>query len=90
MTALAPVAIGTTYIFSEYLLPKLITEQHQQFTIYLIITVVLSLALELLILKLSLSVFRLYQIEGFNNLKINILQLGFVLCSVVLSNAFIQ
>lgn len=90
VTALAPVAIGTTYTFSQHLLPKLIAEQHQQFATYLVTTIILSLGLEYLILKLSLSIFQIYQIEGFNEFKINLFQLGVVLYLIVLSNAFIQ
>jgi len=90
VTALAPVAIGTTYVFREHLLPKLIAERYKQFTVYLIVSIILSLGLELLILKLSIFIFRLYQIEGFNTLKINLFQLGIVLYLIVLLNAFIE
>jgi len=91
VTALLPVAIGTSYFFNAYLLPNyLLKKRYRRFTLYTIYTIIISLYLEAIIVFLSLIVFTNYQIEGWNVLAINLLHLGTLIYLIVLVNAFIQ
>ena len=57
VTFLMPVIIGTSYVFSSFLVPNyLLQRRYSKFTLYTIYTIVISLNLEMLVITLAFSV----------------------------------
>lgn len=90
VTFLLPVAIGTSYFFNYFLVPKyLITGDNIRFTIYTIYTLIVSLYLEMLVIVLSFVIIANYNIEELPPIMANIFVLAITIYLIVMMKAFV-
>ncbi|MEO9474881.1 MAG: LytTR family DNA-binding domain-containing protein [Cyclobacteriaceae bacterium] len=88
---LIPVAIGTSYFFNYYLVPRfLLQKRYWRFGMYALYTLVTSIYLEFLVLTLAFIVLANYQYEELNPYSANILLLTFTLYLIVFINSFFR
>ena len=88
---LVPVAIGTSYFFNYYLVPRfLLKKRYWRFGLYVLYTLVISIYLEFLVLTLAFIVLANYQFEELNPYSANILLLTFTLYLIVFINSFFR
>lgn len=89
VTFLMPVAIGTSYFFNDYLVPKyLLTGEYLLFGLYFFYTLIVSFYLEILVMTLSLVVLANYQYNQMNPLSTNLFNLSFIIYLIVFIGAF--
>lgn len=85
---LLPVAMGTSYLFNYYLLPKfLLQKRFWEFGLYFIYTLIASLYLEMLVITVSFIVLANYDYREFNPLMANIFILALAIYAVVFLNS---
>ena len=90
VTFLLPVIIGTSYMFSEYLVPKyLLQKKYLKFALYTLYTVIVSLNLEILVIVLAFVVLANYQYEHMIPAAKNVFSLAITMYFIVLVKAFI-
>lgn len=90
VTFLLPVIIGTSYMFSEYLVPKyLLQKKYFKFTLYTLYTIIVSLNLEILVIVLAFVVLANYQYEHMIPASKNVFSLAITMYFIVLVKAFI-
>ncbi len=90
VTFLMPVAIGTSYFFNNFLVPKyLLNQQYFKFGLYLLYTLVFSLYFELLVLTVSFIVLANYQYANLHPYSTNLLLLTFTIYLIVFIKAFV-
>lgn len=90
VTFLLPAAIGTSYFFNYFLVPKyLLTRQYLKFALYFFYTLLISLYLELLVLTAALIVLANYNYQNLNPYTTNLFLLTSTLYFIVFINAFI-
>ncbi|MEL7003376.1 MAG: LytTR family DNA-binding domain-containing protein [Bacteroidota bacterium] len=88
---LLPVAISTSYTFNYYLFPKLLfKEQYVKFSIYGLLTVVLSLYLKVLFVLAILAFMADNQFNNMPEVASNMFSLGIVLYFIVFLGAIIH
>ncbi len=90
VTFLLPVAIGTSYFFNYFLVPKyLLKGDNVRFTIYTIYTIVASLYLEMLVILLSFIIIANYNIDELPPIMANIFVLAITIYLIVMMKAFV-
>ncbi|MEQ8474462.1 MAG: LytTR family DNA-binding domain-containing protein [Marinoscillum sp.] len=90
VTFLLPAAIGTSYFFNYFLVPKyLLSRQYSKFALYLLYTLLISLYLEMLVLTAALIVLANYNYQNLNPYTTNLFLLTSTLYFIVFVNAFI-
>lgn len=90
VTFLMPVAVGTSYFFNYFLVPKyLLLKKYVRFVLYLTYTLIFSLYFEMLVLTLSFIVLANYRYENLHPYSANLLMLTFTIYLIVFINAFI-
>lgn len=88
---LLPVAIGTSYFFNYYLVPRyLFARRYALFALYFVYLLVFSLYLEMLVLTVSFIVLAHYQYAGLNPYATNLLLMTMALYFVVFLHAFFR
>lgn len=89
VTFLMPVIIGTSYVFSSFLVPNyLLQRRYSKFTLYTIYTIVISLNLEMLVITLAFSVLAEYRYELLIPAAKNVFVLTITMYFIALLKAF--
>jgi len=89
VTFLMPVAIGTSYFFNYFLVPRyLLTRRYIKFGLYLFYTLIFSLYFEQLVLTLSFIALANYKYTDLNPYSTNLLLLTMTIYLIVMVNAF--
>lgn len=89
VTFLLPVAVGTSYFFNYFLVPKyLLTKEYFRFGLYLFYTLVFSVYLELLVLTLSFIVLANYKYANLNPYSTDLLFMTSTIYFIVFMKAF--
>lgn len=89
VTFLLPVAIGTSWFFNYYLVPKfLLRQEYVKFWVYTLYTVIVSLYLEMIVIILSFVIIANYNYSELDPLMTNIFVLASVIYLFVLIKAF--
>lgn len=87
---LLPVAIGTSYFFNYYLVPKfLLPGYYLRFSIYTIYALIVSLYLEMLVIVISFVIIANYNIEELHPIMANIFVLAVTIYLIVVMKAFV-
>jgi two-component system response regulator LytT len=90
VTFLMPIAIGTSYFFNYFLVPRfLLTQQYLKFVLYLFYTLIFSLYFEMIVLTVSFIVLANYQYDNLNPYSTNLLLLTFTIYLIVFIKAFV-
>ncbi len=88
---LMPVAVGTSYFFNYFLVPKyLLTQRYRIFTLYLVYTIVITTYLQMLVILLSFVLLAQYQFGKMNPLTVDVFSLSITIYAIVLLLAFIR
>jgi len=86
---LLPVIIGTSYMFSVYLVPQyLLQKKYLKFSLYTAYTIIVSLTLEMLVITLAFAVLANYQYEQMISASKNIFGLAITMYFVALIKSF--
>jgi len=89
VTFLLPVAIGTSWFFNYYLVPKfLLQQEYVKFWVYTLYTIIVSLYLEMIVIILSFVIIANYNYNDLDPLMTNIFVLASVIYLLVLIKAF--
>lgn len=89
VTFLLPVIIGTSYMFTSYLVPAfLLKKKYFKFWLYTFYTVIVSLNLEMLVITLAFAVLANYQYEHMIPASKNVFGLAITMYFIVLVKAF--
>lgn len=89
VTFLMPVIVGTSYVFSSFLVPNyLLQRKYLTFSLYTFYTIVISLNLEMLVITLAFSVLAEYRYELLNPAAKNIFVLTITMYFIALLKAF--
>lgn len=87
---LLPVAIGTSYFFNYYLVPKyLLKQRYFKFGLYCLYTLIISLYFEELVLTTSFILLANYKYANLNPYSTNLFLLTTTIYFIVFVNAFI-
>lgn len=90
VTFLLPVIIGTSYMFSEYLVPGyLLQKKYFKFGLYTLYTIIVSLNLEILVIVLAFVLLANYQYDHMIPASKNVFSLAITMYFIVLVKAFI-
>ena len=90
VTFLLPVIIGTSYMFSDYLVPRyLLQKKYFKFGLYTLYTIIVSLNLEILVIVLAFVVLANYQFDHMIPAAKNVFSLAITMYFIVLVKAFI-
>lgn len=88
---LLPVIVGTSYMFSAYLVPKyLLQKKYIKFGLYTLYTVIVSLNLEIIVITLAFVVLANYQYDHMIPASRNVFSLAITMYFIVLVKAFVQ
>lgn len=88
---LLPVVMGTSYFFSNYLIPQfLLTGRYIQFAIYFIYMIIVSLYLEMLVVTASFVILANYQYNKMLPITVDAISMGITLYLIVFGVAFIR
>lgn len=89
VTFLMPTIIGTSYVFSSFLVPKfLLQRKYLKFTLYTLYTFIISLNLEMLVITLAFSVLAEYRYDLLYPAAKNIFVLTIIMYFIALLKAF--
>ena len=87
---LLPVAIGTSYFFNYFLVPKyLLTGKNYRFAIYTIYTVIVSLYFMMIVIMLSFVILSNYNYRDLDPFMTNIFVLAMTIYLIVFAKAFV-
>lgn len=87
---LIPIAIGTSYFFNYFLVPKyLLKKRYLKFALYCFYTLIVSLYFEMLILTLAFILLANYKYANLNPYSTNLFLLTATIYFIVFLNAFI-
>jgi two-component system response regulator LytT len=90
VTFLMPVIIGTSYMFSDYLVPKyLLQKKYFKFGLYTLYTIIVSLNLEIIVISLAFAVLANYQFDDMIPASKNVFSLAITMYFIVLIKAFV-
>ena len=90
VTFLLPVIIGTSYMFSDYLVPRyLLQKKYYKFGLYTLYTIIVSLNIEILVIVLAFVVLANYQYDYMIPASKNVFSLAITMYFIVLIKAFI-
>ena len=90
VTFLMPVIIGTSYMFSAFLVPKyLLQKKYFKFGLYTLYTIIVSLNLEIIVIALAFSVLANYQYDHMIPASKNVFSLALTMYFIVLVKAFV-
>ena len=90
VTFLMPVIIGTSYMFSAYLVPKyLLQKKYFKFGLYTLYTIIVSLNLEIIVIALAFALLANYQFDQMIPASKNVFSLAITMYFVVLVKAFV-
>lgn len=85
-----PVAIGTSYTFNYYLIPKLLFQQKQGiFALYSLLTIALSIYLEMMVVLLTFIFVADYETDRMNPLASDVMKLAVGLYMIVFLSTLI-
>lgn len=88
---LMPVIIGTSYTFSDLLVPHfLLKKRYLKFSLYTLYTIVISLNLEMLVITLAFAILANYQYEHLLPAAKNIFTLAITMYFITLLKSFWQ
>jgi len=91
VTFLMPVIIGTSYMFSDYLVPKyLLQKKYFKFGLYTIYTIIVSLNLEVIVIAMAFAVLSNYQYDHMIPASKNVFSLAITMYFIVLVKAFVH
>lgn len=87
---LLPVAIGTSYFFNYFLVPKyLLTGKNYRFAIYTLYTTIVSLYFMMIIITLSFVILSNYNYQDLDPFMTNIFVLAITIYLIVFAKAFV-
>lgn len=90
-TYLLPIAIGTTYFFTYYLLPTyLLAKRYGLFALYFFYTLIISLYLEMLVAVAAFVILANYQFQNMNSVSVDTFTMGIIIYLIVFFSAFIE
>jgi len=90
VTFLMPVIIGTSYMFSAYLVPEyLLQKKYFKFGLYTLYTIIVSLNLEIIVIALAFAVLANYQYDHMIPASKNVFSLAITMYFIVLIKAFV-